>query len=74
MLPLRGNLEDEEHQSYVVLSDGRYVGRIFYAGAGAPKDRPWFWGLEYHEWLKCKGPQCGNVEDREAAMAAFKAT
>jgi len=42
--------------------------------AGAPKDRPWFWGLEFHEWLRCSGPQYGNADDREAAMVAFKAT
>jgi hypothetical protein len=74
MLLLRRNLENENDESYVVLSDGRYVWRIFYAGAGAQKDRPWFWGLEFHEWEGCKGPQYGNAEDREAAMAAFKAT
>ena len=66
MLLLRRNVEDEEPESY--------VGRIFYAGAGAPKDRPWFWGLEFHEWQGCKGPQYGNAEDRATAMAAFKAT
>ena len=74
MLLLRRNLESEEAESYVVLHEGRYVGRIFYAGAGAPKDRPWFWGLEFHEWQGCKGPQYGNAEDRAAAMAVFKAT
>ena len=71
---LRKDPDSENDESYVVLCDGRYVGRIFYADAGVPKDRPWFWGVEFHEWQGCKGPQYGNAADREAAIAAFKAT
>jgi Rad3-related DNA helicase len=29
MLLLRRNFESEEDESYIVLCDGRYVGRIF---------------------------------------------
>ena len=72
MLVLKKDTEVSQTESYNVLHEGRYVGRIFYDGM--PRDRPWFWGLEFHEWLKCKGPQYGNAADRQAAMAAFKAT
>ena len=72
MLVLKKDPEVSQTESYNVLCDGRYVGRIFYDGM--PRDRPWFWCLEFHEWLKCKGPQYGNAKDRATAMAAFKAT
>ena len=70
MLVLKKDPDVSEPESYNVLCDGRYVGRIFYAGAGAPKDRPWFWGVEFHEWQGCKGPQYGDAEDQASAMAA----
>ncbi len=40
MLLLRRNRDSENDEGYIVLCDGRYVGRIFYADAGVPKDRP----------------------------------
>lgn len=73
-LILRRNPHAGNDEGYLVYTGGECVGRIFFAGAGAPKDRPWFWGLEFHEWQRCSGPQYGNAENREAAMAAFKAT
>ncbi len=60
MLLLRKDRDSENDESYVVLCDGRYVGGIFYADAGVPKDRR----LEFHEWQGCKGPQYGNAADR----------
>jgi hypothetical protein len=30
---------------YDVVQDGRDIGRIFYAGAGVPLDRPWMWTI-----------------------------
>jgi hypothetical protein len=44
-LILKPHKDYEQGEGYLSYFDGRYVGRIFYAGAGAPKDRPWFWGL-----------------------------
>ena len=52
-------------ESYNVLFEGRYVGR--------PREVPWFWGLEFHEWQGSDGPQYGNAANREAAMKAFRA-
>ncbi len=72
MLTLKRNPDADQKESYLVYFRGRYVGRIFYVGAGAPKDRPWFWGLEFHEWQGSDGPQYGNVADLEAAKAAFR--
>jgi hypothetical protein len=60
-------------EGYLVFFDGSCVGRIFNAGAGAPKDQPWFWGLEFHEWQGGgRGPQYGNVVDLESAKRAFR--
>ncbi len=73
MLTLRRNPDADQGESYLVYFRGRYVGRIFYVGAGAPKDAPWFWGLEFHEWQGSDGPQYGNVANRDAAMKAFRA-
>ena len=35
-------------ESYNVLFEGRYVGRIYKAISHAPREAPWFWGLEFH--------------------------
>jgi hypothetical protein len=59
VLKLRKDREYEQGEGYSVIFEGRSVGRIFFAGAGAPKDRPWFWGLEFHQWQRCGG---GNME------------
>ncbi len=48
----------------------RYVGRIFYVGARAPKDT--LWSLEFYEWQGSDGPQYGNVANLEAAKAACR--
>jgi hypothetical protein len=73
VLVLRKDREFDQGEGYSVIFEGRSVG-LFFGSAGAPKDRPWFWGLEFHEWQRCSGPQYGNAEDREAAKVAFKAT
>jgi hypothetical protein len=39
---------------------------------GAPREQPWFWGLEFYEWQGSDGPQYGNVADLDAAKAAFR--
>jgi hypothetical protein len=49
-LLLKRHKDYQQGEGYLVYVDNRYVGRIFNADAGAPKDRPWFWGLELHEW------------------------
>ncbi len=73
MLTLRRNPDADQSESYNILFERRYVGRISYVGAGAPKDRPWFWGLECHEWQGSDRPQYGNVANLDAAKAAFRA-
>ncbi len=73
MLTLRRNPDADQEESYLVYFRGRYVGRIFYVGAGAPKEAPWFWGIEFHEWRGSDGPQYGNAANRDAAMKAFRA-
>jgi len=37
-------------EGYHVFYEGRYVGRIYKAVSHAPREAPWFWGLEFHEW------------------------
>ncbi len=73
MLALKRNPDADQEDSYLVYFRGRYVGRIFCVGAGAPKEAPWLWGLEFHEWQGSDGPQYGHVANREAAKAAFRA-
>ena len=64
-LILKRDPDAVQSEHYDVLFEGRYVGRI-----GAPKDAPWFWGLEFHEWQDSDGPQYGNVATLEAAKQA----
>ena len=49
-LILKRNPDAEYSESYNVLFEGRYVGRIYKAISHAPREAPWFWGLEFHEW------------------------
>ena len=51
---------------------GRYVDRIYKAVSNAPREVPWFWGLEFHEWQGSDGPQYGNVATLEAAKQTFR--
>ena len=60
-------------ESYSVLFEGRHVGRIYKAISHAPRDAPWFWGLEFHEWQGSDGPQYGQVASLEAAKQTFRA-
>jgi hypothetical protein len=39
----------------------------------APREAPWFWGLDFFEWQGSDGRQYGNAANREAAMKAFRA-
>jgi hypothetical protein len=71
-LILKRDKDYKHDEGYLVYFEARCVGRIFSAGAGAPKDQPWFWGLEFHEWQGSKGPQYGNTADLETAKAAFR--
>jgi len=72
-LILKRNPDAEYSESYNVLFEGRYVGRMFKADAYAPREAPWFWGLEFHEWQGSDGPQYGNVATLEAAKQTFRA-
>ena len=60
-------------ESYNVLFEGLCVGRIYKAISHAPREAPWFWGLEFHEWQGSDGPQYGQVATLEAAKQAFRA-
>jgi hypothetical protein len=44
-LILKRNPEARYTESYNVLFEGRYVGRIYKAISHAPREAPWFWGL-----------------------------
>ena len=39
----------------------------------APREAPWFWGLEFNEWQDSDGPQYGQVASLKAAKQAFRA-
>jgi len=56
------------------LNEGRHVGRIYKAVSHAPREAPWFWGLDFFEWQGSDGPQYGKVATLEAAKQAFRAT
>ena len=60
-------------ESYNVPFEGRCVGRIYKAISYAPREAPWFWGLDFFEWQGSDGPRYGNAVDRETAMKAFRA-
>jgi hypothetical protein len=60
-------------ESYNVLFEGRCVGRIYKAISHAPREAPWFWGLDFFEWQGSDGPQYGQVATLEAAKQAFRA-
>jgi hypothetical protein len=40
MLTLEQNSDADREDSYLVYFEGQYVGRVFFAGADAPKDQP----------------------------------
>ncbi len=73
MLTLRRNPDARQSEGYLVFDGERRVGRIFFADAAAPADRPWFWGMEFDQLRGRVGPQYGQAASRRAAMAAFKA-
>ena len=56
MLILKRNPDADQSESYNVLFEGRHVGRIYKAVSHAPREAPWFWGLEFHEWQDSDGP------------------
>jgi hypothetical protein len=72
-LILKRNPDAVRSEGYHVLFEGRYVGRIYKAVSHAPREAPWFWGLEFHEWQGSDGPQYRNVPTLEAAKQAFRA-
>ena len=66
-LILKRNPDAEYSESYNVLFEGRHVGRIYKAVSHAPREAPWFWGLDFFEWQGSDGPQYGQVASLEAA-------
>ena len=55
---------------YVVLNDGRVIGRIFHQPQ-APQGQPWFWTITAREYPPSIHSR-GYSETREQAMADFK--
>ena len=72
-LILKRNPDARYTESYNVPFEGQYVGRIYKAVSHAPREAPWFWGLDFHEWQGSDGPQYGNVASLEAAKQVFRA-
>ena len=72
-LILKRNPDARYTESYNVLFEGGCVGRIYKAVSHAPREAPWFWGLDFFEWQGSDGPQYGNAANREAAKQAFRA-
>ena len=54
-LILKRNPDARYTESYNVLFEGRYAGRIYKAVSHAPREAPWFWGLDFHEWQAAMG-------------------
>jgi hypothetical protein len=54
-LILKRNPEARYTESYNVLFEGRYVGRIYKAVSHAPRERRGSGGLEFHEWQAAMG-------------------
>jgi len=61
----RGSDPDNSYISYIVLCDGRYLGRIFYTDAGVPKDAAGFGVSNFTSGKDARPNRGGN---------AFKAT
>jgi len=72
-LILKRDPDAVQSEHYDVLFEGRYVGRIYKAVSHAPREAPWFWGLDFFEWQGSDGPQYGNVATLEAAKQTFRA-
>jgi hypothetical protein len=47
VLVLRKDREFDQGEGYSVIFEGRSIGRILFASAGAPEDRPWFWDWNF---------------------------
>jgi len=56
-LILKRNPDAEYSESYNALFEGRHVGRIYKAVSHAPREAPWFWSLDFHEWQGSDGPE-----------------
>jgi len=65
MLILKCNPDAQYTESYNVLFEGRHVGRIYKAVSHAPREAPWFWGLDFFEWQGSDGPQYGNAASQK---------
>ena len=46
-LILKRDPDAVQSEHYDVLFEGRYVGRIYKAVSHAPREAPWFWGLDF---------------------------
>ena len=71
-LILKRNPDATYVESYNVLFEGRHVGPHYKAVSHAPREAPWFWGLDFFQWQGSDWSQYGNAASREAAMKAFR--
>ena len=69
-LILKRDPEAKRSEGYDVLFEARHGGK---AVSHAPREAPWFWGLDFHEWQGSDGPQYSHVATLEAAKLAFRA-
>ena len=72
-LTLKRDPDAKRSEGYDVLFEARHGGCIYKAVSHAPRETPWFWDLEFHEWHGSDGPQYGNVATLEAAKQSFRA-
>ena len=67
-LILKRNPDARYTESYNILFEGRHVGRIYKAVSHAPREAPWFWGLDFRSGLLClHWPKIGSQGRANAA-------
>jgi len=70
-LILKRNPDAEYSESYNALFEGRHVGRIYKAVSHAPREAPWFWSLDFHEWQGSDGPEYLGLIHRRIAKIPY---
>src|SRR3974390_1010634 len=70
-LILKRNPEAVRSEGYDVFFEGRHVGRIYKAVSHAPREAPWFWGLDFFEWQGSDGPEYLGLIHRRIAKIPY---